>query len=133
LNKKKTTHIQLGVGTLSFFRLIKDINITKLITNINGDLYLNDPTFDKITVYLNFPFKRFIQVELFPPYENETPTHFWVGYIFWQITQVYTEVYQFHSKKAGVYKHTYNDLTFFGGTIDEQGIMSVEVDSYQYG
>jgi len=32
-----------------------------------------------------------------------------------------------------VYKHTYNDLTFFGGTIDEQGIMSVEVDSYQYG
>ena len=72
-----------------------------------------------------------VQVTLHPPQLHGRQVHFWVGYIFWQLSQVYADLYQHHAKQVGIYQHKFTDLTFTSATIDAQGWMKVAVDSYQ--
>ncbi|MFN7116115.1 MAG: hypothetical protein ACK4TA_04910 [Saprospiraceae bacterium] len=115
------------------FHLIEHVGITKTISDLKGRTYLEDfADLDFIlTTYIDYPFHNgIVEVKILPiKYQYADSSEFWVGYIFWQISKVYAEIYKNHWQEVGVYGHCFGDLAFSELIIDENYIAELIVES----
>jgi hypothetical protein len=91
------------------------------------DLYFN--TENTIDVCLKYPFDKTAHLVI-PPlsteYENKSYS---VGYILWQISRAYEEIYLYMWKEVGVWEYKFDKLAFRSLTIYKNNKISVNVVS----
>jgi len=90
-----------------------------------------------VTVYLDYPLGKIAQVKIYPYIR----THLWkdgeitetkcmnFGYIVWQISRAYAEIYKNEWKEYGVWAHAYEDLWLETMTIKKNNIITLFVGS----
>ena len=88
-----------------------------------------------IRAYATYPFHTVVEQIIFPL----NLTTFWaelktskilpIGYIAWQISKLYSDLYKNFHRKAGVYGHSLSDLQLSSLKIYENNKMSIVVDS----
>lgn len=121
--KKVIARSTVEYSSIWSFHLINDVAITPLIRDVYGNTIIMVDEFELdhvLTVYLDYPFASWIEVTI-SPLENKLPFnddwlggYFPVGYLFWQISKVYADIYKNHWEEAGVWGHGLSDLVFNG-------------------
>ncbi|HHH49432.1 MAG TPA: hypothetical protein ENK52_00460 [Saprospiraceae bacterium] len=114
------------------FHLINNLESTHLINDLNAKNSL-EKLKQPITIYLTYPFTKVVELKLNPiirKWKNgKTESFFSVGYIFWQVANVYASLYKNHWEEIGIKEHGLSDLYFEDCFIDSNGKASLFIGS----
>lgn len=133
---------------------LKEIETLNLITGVH---YRNNFTeFDFITdfddypgeidvglefekpmyVYSSYPFEKMVEIRIKPieatrvlKEKIQTYQEYNLGYILWQVSRVYEEIYKNRWEEIGVWGHIFSDLAFGSIKIYDENIIYVNLDS----
>ena len=91
-----------------------------------------------IFVFATYPFMKAVEIEI-SPYsftrisENNEKFHaqskIGVGYILWQISKAYKDIYKNHWKETGVWGHEFMDLSFYSVNFFKGNKVLIQLES----
>lgn len=122
LEKKELKSLSVASLSLWTLHLIENVEITFLMSTCDEyfskfiELEEDEPLEIPLRIHLNYPFGEIIEATIQPIQvvhsENEE-NHFKffpIGYLCWQISKVYADIYKNHWKEVGVWGHGMSDL-----------------------
>jgi len=117
-----------------------DLKHVGLLSMIEGEQltnYFDEKVIDykkEITVWISYPFNTSVKIIIYPLFRffdknsKGIPLDY-LGYVAWQIAQVYAEVYKNHSEEVGIWGHGFSDLVLEGFNIYENNVIVPAIGS----
>lgn len=109
-------------------------NLVKCSLDDNKKLDKRLKPFDALTVYLDYPFGKVVEVTIYAikrtfSSQSQRLYFFTVGMIAWEIAKVYGDVYKNQWEKVGVYGHGFSDLYLEEIQIRKDNVLTLYVGS----
>ena len=131
--------------------LINQLRVTRLIKPVRyltkGGDFITDfieirekleddlDDYQPITIYVTYPFNSLIELKIHPVSVTtfgakiKTGNYYWIGYIAWQISKLYEEIFKNEYENVGLGPHCMADLQLASMRIHKNNIITLGINS----
>lgn len=106
----------------------KYISGRDMIMSPDGSIHVKKTPVNPVTVYLDYPFNQIAEVTI-NPYINDNEPFMDFGYLVWQISRAYADIYKNKWEEFGIWGHAFEDLWLEIMQIRENNIITIYVGS----